>query len=349
MAKADKLVESTIEFTQSRMNSFLTCPRKEFFEYRCQGCGVRPKRTETYFLEGEFGHYALKHWYTSKLMLRANLIKRVDASLKALGDMEPEVYEDYQRRMSAMIGACHAYKAHYTKDHDAFNIIGVEQPFEVVIGKFKFRGRLDLLLEDKKDKTIGFMEHKFMSQFSNELYASLPLNLQQLLYSLGFEAITGKKPNWYRWNVIKKSQLRRKGMKPTKEQRFPHPESLIEFESRVQNQYMEEPDDMFFRPAPRKVERAALDAVQDSVLNWMEVWEAMVAKGTLPPMCFTSCDGKYNNPCTYGPACIAAMTKGGEGWNAPECQGMYVKKTVLHPELEEKDDKEDKPAKPASK
>jgi len=39
-------------FTQSRMNTFLECERKEFYAYQVGGVGVCPAVTADYYIEG---------------------------------------------------------------------------------------------------------------------------------------------------------------------------------------------------------------------------------------------------------------------------------------------------------
>ena len=131
--------------------------------------------------------------------------------------------------------------------------------------------------------------------------------------------------------MIKKSQLRRKGM--TGEGKVP--ESLLEYEARVQSQYMEEKDKMFFRPPPRLVEPKALDSVQKHLTHHIAQFKSMMDSKEMPPMRWPSCTGMYGKPCMFGPACMAESVGHREGWNAPECQGLYRVKPVQHMELED--------------
>jgi len=338
MSKKESLV-----FTQTRMNTFLECERKEWFQFQAGGCGVESAVKEDYFIEGEFGHYVLKHWYqTGKaskgerpLMLRENMIKRIKAMLDEIPNADMDKVNDINRKLTAMIGACCAYKLVYREDFKRFDILAVESPFEIELGGIKFAGRIDLALHDKDTKTDGFMEHKFLQAFSLENFTNLPLNLQQLVYSMGFEQVTGKLPSWYRWNIVKKSMLRRKGMEPKKGEVVAHPEQLVEFEARVQAQYMEEQDKMFFRPPPRRVEATALEQVRADITAHIENWKRINAEGKVPPMRWSSCEGRYATGCMFGPACTAVLAGHKQGWNAPECRGLYRPKEVLHPELEE--------------
>ena len=113
------------------------------------------------------------------------------------------------------------------------------------------------------------------------------------------------------------------------------PESLLEYEARVQSQYTTEPDKMFFRPPPRLVEEKALEAVKQNLAAHVEQWKRINAEGKLPPMRWCSCSGMYGKPCFFGPACVAESVGHKQGWNAPECSGLYRVKQVQHPELED--------------
>lgn len=329
----------TSPFTYTRLSSFLTCERLEWFAFQAGGCGVERIKKETFWLEGEFGHYALKHWYTNAerggLMLRANMVKRIEKMIEDLGEMELEEKQKIEVKLAAMVGACHAYKQQYKSDFARYKVLFVEEPFEITIGDIPFMGRLDLGIQDKETKEIGFMEHKFLTQFSLNNWTVLPLNLQQLIYTLGFKEITGKYPNWYMWNIIQKSKLRRKGMTPMKGHKIAQPEPILEFEARVQQQYLQEPDKMFFRPPPRLVEEKPLEKIQDHIIQHVKAWREMQKAKDLPPMRFPSCETKYGGTCPFAEACAEELLGHKQGWNAPKNRGLYRLKEVLHPELEE--------------
>jgi hypothetical protein len=329
--KQDKLV-----FTQSRMAKFLECERKEYFSYQVNGTGLRPATTEEYFIEGELGHYALANWYRTgsesknkqPLMLRDNMTKRIKELIEEMGALTPEQDDSIRIKLAAMLGACNGYRMVYKDDFKHMKVLAVEEVFEIEVAGVTFKGRLDLVVEN--DDGVGFMEHKFLQSLSADTWVSLPLNLQQLLYSIAVKSVVGKEAKWYQWNMIKKSQLRRKGMTEGK-----IPESLLEYESRVQAQYMEEQDKMFFRPPPRLVEPKALERVQQHVAFHLEQFKRIVDSRVLPPMRWSSCSGMYGKPCMYGPACMAESVGHKEGWNAPECQGLYRVKPSQHMELED--------------
>jgi len=317
------------EFTYSRLMSYMECERKEFFAYHAGGCGISPAEVQDYFVEGEFGHYALKHYYKSQRMLRDNLVKRVTKAVDALGEIPPELDDRLRMKLTAMVGACQAYKAKYKDDFSRWEVLAVEEPFELEVADgVVWRGVLDLVVKDKEDGTVGLIDHKFLSQVGN-LTATLPLNPQQLTYYRGVESLLKVKPDWYMWNVIKKSSLRRKTAGSL--------EPWTQYEVRVQQQYLDDPDKMFYRTQPKMFEPMAIDTAWADMMCHVNSYINMRDSGTVPPMRFSSCTGMYGNPCMYGPACLATMLKRGkQGWDAPECRGLYKVKEHQHEELDGK-------------
>ena len=343
MAKAEekeKEKEIVVDFTQSRLKDFMTCPRLEFYKYRAgpKGVGVGPALKEDYFIEGEFAHYALKHWYVGQKMQRVHMMTRVDKMVAGMGEVDPVIADKIRAKLAAMIGACFGYKGSYKGDFDKYEILFVEEPFEFLLGKFRIRGMLDLGLKDKSDDTQGFMDHKFLQALKIENYTALPLNIQQLVYTMGFHALTGEFPKWFIFNFIKKSQLRRKGGTV----KNPGKEPWMQYEARVAQQYLDEPGKMFFRPPPVIVEQKVLEIIKEQVLQWLTAWEVCAEMPDKDlPMTLTSCEGMYGKLCTFGPACTAFLAgKGKHGWDAPQCKGLYKPKEVLHPELDGKDDED---------
>lgn len=330
------MAKDKIIFTQSRMGRFLECERKEWFSYQVGGVGLQPAVTEDYFIEGELGHYALAMWYETgahsknkqPLMLRDNMQKRINELIAGMGTLSPEQDNEMRAKMAAMVGACNGYRIVNKDDFKRWEILAIEKEFEIEIAGITFRGKLDLIVKD--DSGIGFIEHKFLRDFSVDNWVNLPLNLQQLMYSMGCQKIVGEAPKWYQWDIVKKSGLRRKGM--TGEGKIP--ESLLEYEARVQSQYTTEPEKMFFRPPPRMVEVKALESVQAHLTAHIESWRRVNEGGKLPPMRWPSCAGMYGKGCFFGPACVAESVGHKQGWNAPECSGLYRLKDAQHPELE---------------
>lgn len=333
---------SGLAVTQSELKSFLICPRLEWYSYHAgpEGFGVKVRDTPDYFIEGELGHYALAKWYETgakgkPLMLRQNMVNRVNEMIADMGEITPEADNRLRAKLAAMIGACHGYKHVRISDFEKYEVVFVEKEFEIEVAGVTLRGKLDLGLKDKTTGEFGFMDNKFVQTIPTDAYSALPLDLQQMVYCLGFIALTGDLPKWYTFNFVKKSQLRRKGM--TGDASAPEP--LLQYEARVQQQYVEEPEKMFFRPPHIPVEGEVFKRVREQVENIITRW---VESSKLPldkiPMNFTSCEGRYGNLCAFGPACTACLAgRGDNGWDSPVCRGLYEPKESKFPELEGKD------------
>jgi hypothetical protein len=266
-------------------------------------------------------------------MLKENMTKRIQAALDVRGEMDPSEYEKLESSMYAMRGACDGYRATYKNDFVTYDVLGVEQEFEVEIAGRLMRGKLDLCLRDKSDGSLGYMDHKFLRTISTSTYDVLPLSLQQLIYSKAFESIVGELPSWYRWNTIKKSGLRRKGLGLKKDGSRQVPERPEEYIARVMQQYVKEPEKMFHRTPPRVVEVEALGYVEEQLALIFAEHDRALEAGDIPAMRFSSCVGRYESTCLYAHACTEIMLGHKTGWNAPRCRGEYRAKDKLHSEL----------------
>lgn len=335
--------------TYSRMSSYLTCPTLEYYQYRAGGCGIEGTEPYLPFIEGEFLHYALHHWYKSQRMLRDNLIRRITKKIdevKELGGgagLLPEVDDKLRVSLTAMVGACLGYKDRYRTDFTQHDVVLTEAPFRVEmqdLGIF-LEGKIDLLTRTRdKDKKLVLWEHKAVGDVAQDSYVALPLSFQDMVYCLGVEQLTGDLPDLTQRNYILKSRLRRKG-----ELAKSNLETLPCFEARVLAQYMEEPDKKFFRPPPLRVLPVTVECVMEHLNKLITQFRGGFDE--TPLMNFTSCLGMYGQACRFVPACVAKMQKHADGWNAPECQGLFRPKKLQHPELkvEKEEEEEDGKAK----
>ena len=338
MSDRNDKASETKELSYSRLTTHMTCPMLEYYKYRVNGVGLKTTAPYLPFIEGEVGHYALKFFYKSGLMLRENMTKRVTKLIDDAGVLDPEADDDLRTSLAAMIGICLAYKEKYYTDIDhtsegkvtskgIWDILMVEHPFEFEFNGYKFRGMIDLLVRDRKTLKTTLVEHKFTSSQLAGRLQQLPMDLQEMVYCEAVKQETGKYPDFKMWNFIKKSQLRRKKMGDTGR------EPLTSFEARVQQQYKEEPDKMFMRSNPIPVESKMIESVKAQLVKVLRDFES-----TDPTMRFSSCLGLYGRVCEFIQACTAKLMEHADGWNAPECQGLYKMKECQHEELKEDDD-----------
>lgn len=320
-----ELKQDSMTFT--RLSSFLRCPMSEYYSYGVNNVGVETTAPYIPFIEGDFGHYAVAMFYKTGLMLRANLLKRAEVTIAevtvAAGGLDPEVDEELRLSLAAMLGAAPGYRNQYKGDLDKYEVLFVEEPFEFQIGPYTIRGKVDRGLRDKKTGDALVWETKWVGGITQGAYAALPMSLQDLLYCEGFKQITGEYPRLMARDYIQKTRLRRR------KDSQGGVESLVQYESRVSQQFIEEPDKMFWRPPPRLVEKQVVQGVHNHVENILKMREQVMQN---PYMSFT-CLGMYGTPCPFVQACTAKLAGHNDGWNAPECRGQYRLKPELHPEL----------------
>lgn len=323
------------EMTYSRIASFLTCPMKEFYQYRAGGKGIESTTPYIPFIEGEFLHYALMHFHKSYRMLRVNLLKRADKIIervtRSAGGLDPETDDKLRIALAAMTGAALGYKILYHDDQLKFETLYVEEPFQFELEGYIIRGRIDWIARDKETDKLVNWENKSASQISSDTYVALPMSLQDLLYCEGTHMLLGEYPDLRCRNYVIKTKLRRKKDKQGGR------ETLASYEARVLQQYVDEPEKKFFRPPPLRVLKKTMESVRDQLALNLRRMKAEAS------MAF-NCEGKFGQPCQFVPACTAKLQGHADGWNAPECAGMYRSKEHQHPELvikKEEDDAKD--------
>ena len=96
---------SKLAITQSMLISLMTCPRLAYYQYFAGGRGIKSTAPYAPFIEGDFGHYALQHFYKSGKMLKANLMKRCHASIDNAGAQDVDVAVKLEVQLAAKVGA----------------------------------------------------------------------------------------------------------------------------------------------------------------------------------------------------------------------------------------------------
>jgi hypothetical protein len=139
-------------------------------------------------------------------------------------------------------------------------------------------------------------------------------------------------PDYVVFDYIIKSQLRKKASKSGGY------ETLPSFTSRVQEQYLTKMDEqtgkhaMFVRMPPIPLETTMLTRAEAMIGT------AISHMRNCQPICEWQCIGRYGQGCGFIEACTALLKNHKDGWNAPECRGLYKKKEVLHTELEKEEE-----------
>ena len=322
--------------TQSRYLTWLDCHMLEHYQYRVGGTGVRSTKPYLPFILGDFLHYALAKWRKTGRMQRVFLERRINKVIDeftALG-VKPEEMAKLQKELAMAQGAALGYSEANAEDHERYEFIAVEQKGTFPFGGREFAFKLDALAKEKKTGRLVLFESKFLASSGVDSYVTLPMNVQIWAYCKGVEALHGRLPDLVVYDIVIKSQLRQKASKTGG---F---ETLPDFAERVRQQYTSERDEttqalkMFNRLPPMPIEMGLVAAAENSIKLDMQQMQVLT-----PTYGWNNCRGQYGTPCPFVPACIARMKGHKEGWDAPECAGMYTQKKTLYPELE--DEKED--------
>ncbi len=228
---------SPMIWTGSAVKMFRKCKRKFFWKYIMR---LRPRSggSAALFLGSAF-HDSLAKWYERK---RADMSKIAFEQCKGLEQKifthgklyDEEEFDKLQTGLETLTGMLTAYAELYSADRGAWRNVRTEQEFQVDLGSFIFRGKLDLLGKDKDGDF--FAEHKTASSIDESYIDRLPLDTQVRGYIYGalFGAHTPIRRVLY--NVTRKSKLRRK-----------QSESASEFNQRIKDDYAARPDFYFYR------------------------------------------------------------------------------------------------------
>jgi len=140
--------------TSSSLSAFRDCPRKYFHQYER---GRVPLAESEALTLGKWIHAALDAWWRIDGTIQDRHLAAVEA---APLDLMPE---QTMARALAML-------YHYAPPVDQFNVLAVEQPFEVKIengnGKgrsfygYRLAGKIDVVLKRKDTGDIWIMDHK---------------------------------------------------------------------------------------------------------------------------------------------------------------------------------------------
>lgn len=309
--------------TYSEMNTWGICGMKHWYAYMAgpSGFGIQSVAPYLPYLEGNMLHHTLKIYRDTGQMQKANFKKKAQ---RAIESFEPD--EDLLPKMNRSLwmtyGACVGYREKYNKEAD-INWWGLEKEFSFNIGQFEMRGKIDGYYAEQKDMIV-LRETKFRSAAFAMKTLGIPLNLQELMYCYGVFSLTGNYPAFIEPDIIFKTQIR-----PKKD------ESQTAYENRVAKEYTTvkknrkgEVVNMFHR-IRKPVENRLLENGQKNLL--LPRLNLMV--GSVPDMREESCVTPFST-CEFLPACIARMEGKGDGWDSPQCGGLYRPKPKRHMELE---------------
>lgn len=160
----------------TKLQTYLRCPRKFFYEYVM---GWRPEQPSTHLIFGQGWHAALEYLYRAK-----------DFSNKGVGEAFNRFLECYRTRVyeggdlggktpENVLKLLIKYTQEYADDLYKYNVLGVEifDRVEIVPNIF-MSVKLDALLQNKETGRIVILEHKTGSYHSRLWDMQWPLSLQ---------------------------------------------------------------------------------------------------------------------------------------------------------------------------
>jgi len=145
-------------------------------------------------------------------------------------------YDSLMILLDTVTGMLMGYASHYASDRKRWKIAkeGVEAWFDINMGRFDYRGKIDLLPIINGKQRV--MDHKIISKLDGAFIEALPMDGQLRSYLLGTRRGLNLQPKQVTYNMIKKCKLRRKSN-----------ESLKEFSDRIQLDYMNRAEFYFHR------------------------------------------------------------------------------------------------------
>lgn len=197
--------------TASRLRVARSCKRKHRIMFEL---GYRPMAEAEELLFGILIHLLLEAWWLA--VQRGQLKIALDFALAELAKAKADVWD--KARAEAMV---RGYDARWSDEAQHYEVLGVELKFLTQIinpetGKasqtWREGGKLDVLLRDKRDGLVRFMEHKTSSEDlspGSAYWSKLRMDAQVSIYFDGAKAL-GHEVAGCLYDVLAKPQQRPK-------------------------------------------------------------------------------------------------------------------------------------------
>jgi hypothetical protein len=304
------------DLTNSARSTFMNCRRKYQYSYVL---GLAPRKPSIPFLVGGLYHDALDRAYTSgaidideeQIIAR----KACEKASKAQG-LTGEESDKIWVQSTIVVGLLKGYEKQWFKqDIKRWEVIQAEGAFDVAMpGGWRYRGKTDLVVRDKKTKRVKLVEHKTTSRLDAGYVAKLPLDNQILGYiwaknqeKLGIKEVV--------YNVARKPGIRLK-----------QNESLDQFAKRIIDEYSLNTAAYYYRETltfdPKDVDR-----FKDELFRFMEEVDRAQTQGYYSQNT-TQCT--VMGVCPFMKLCL-------EGVN-DDALALYRIKERAHEELPENED-----------
>lgn len=228
------------ELSNSARTTFLNCRKKWEWQY---GRRLSPRKPSVPFLVGGLVHDGLERMYTTGEFDEAGARGIVDAACDKASretSLSSEESDRVWEQQAMVMGILKGYAAMYLeKDLRVWDIVSAESQFSYSLpGKItKWAvGKRDMVVKVRKTGKVGLVEHKTAGRLDANYIAKLPLDAQIMGYANSILKETGRLPDFVVYNVMKKSQLRRK-----------QAESFEQFQRRIEEEYTANPTVYFYR------------------------------------------------------------------------------------------------------
>ncbi len=258
--------------TQSLIRSFRKCKYQTYLGYVR---GLAPKKMPKGLLFGQIGHFILEEYYrqmqkdVSQYFPVAFCDFQIEKFLLEYHDMvSSQNPDELEKTLCEVQNLTEGYLNYIeqTKESDVWEIVEVEKEFKVPYRDTFLRGKIDLILRNKKRDTLWILDHKFLWSRADvmQIGSLLKYDVQCNLYS--YVAIQLDLPiKGVLYNIIKKPQLRQKKT-----------EDLKDYGERIYQDTCNRPKEYFYRLTNPIVISELLDWEKDFLqptIDGIKSWE----------------------------------------------------------------------------
>lgn len=298
--------------TNSARSVFLNCRKKYEFNYIY---GLTTRKVNVPFLVGGLYHNELEEMYSTGSFdpkaANERVSKACDIACQSVGITGAESDLIWSQQAIVMGMSIGYAKLYLKNDLKKWKVIEPESSFTVDIGTWKYRGKVDLIVQDKKTKVIKLIEHKTTGQLTPGYIAKLPLDNQILGYAWA-KIQQGFNVTEIVYNICKKPVIKQR-----------QNETVKDFFKRLEAEYINEPVKYFYRETI-KFSKDNIKRFEDELKYFIGEIDDNFKRGRFYQNT-THCTA-YGN-CEYMKLCIEGVNK--------ENLLMYRIKKKLHEELDD--------------
>ena len=223
--------------TNSARSTFLNCRKKFEWAYLRR---LAPRKQSIPFLVGGAVHNGLERMYKTGKFSYEDEYAIADklCGEAAMNAVDPKESDDIQQQLAMIIGILSGYNKLYLKaDLSKWSVLEAEASFEYLLPNgWRKQGKRDMMVKRKADGKVGLVEHKTAGRVDANYVSKLPLDNQIIGYANAVKKETGKLPDFVVYNIMKKTQLRKK-----------QTETFEQYAKRIEEDYVLNPSNYFYR------------------------------------------------------------------------------------------------------